>query len=502
MHISEKKKIDWTKYVPIVLIVELVIVALLFCYKDGINGNDFWWHIKVGEWILENGKVPTQGIFSWYGMQENIPWTAHEWLSEILYYLMYQNWGSVGIFCFSFVAAGIMIFLLFRQVKEYFMNNALISGLFFTLLAVVCSLFFYGRPHVFSFFLLYFELKLLYEFMENPECKKIYFLPLIGCLWSNLHGGSSSLSYILCFVFLLCSKLNFTIGRVYSEKLNNKAFFKLLGVSVGTILSILVNPIGIKVLIFPYTSLGDNLMMQIISEWHAPDAKDIGQLIAYFLPIILMSIGLFTEKKKIRFLDLIVMAMFLYLFFRSARFIMLWYIAAAFYAFRYMPACKVAAITKWWEKIIVIVCGVALMGIMVYGTLEICSNFKKGDMISKTISDEMIAYVKEDAPERIFNDYNVGESLIYNDIEVFFDARADMYGTKHILENALSLMLLEQANTEAKTSYVDVEELMDYYDFDGILILKVRPLYSYMMSHPEKYECVFEDTTSGYFKRK
>ena len=62
------------------------------------------------------------------------------------------------------------------------------------------------------------------------------------------------------------------------------------------------------------------------------------------------------------------------------------------------------------------------------------------------------------------------------------------------------MLLLEQANPDAKTSYVDVEGLMKFYDFDGIFVLKVRPLYSYMMSHPETYELVFEDGTSGYFK--
>lgn len=501
MHISAKKKIEWMKYIPAILIVEVVIVALLFCFKNGISGNDFWWHIKVGEWVLENGKVPTQDIFSWYGIQEGIPWTAHEWLADVIYYLIYQYLGSAGIFCFALLAAGVFIFLLWSQAKDYCKNNPLISGLFFTLLSVLCSLFFYGRPHVFSYFLLFFELKILYEFVENPESKKIYFLPVIGCLWSNLHGGSSNLAYILCIAFLICSRLQFTMGRVYVEKMENKAFFKLLGVSAGTMLSILINPIGIKVLIYPYTSLGNDLMMKVISEWQAPDAKTIGNVVLYFLPIVLMSIGFFTENKKIRFIDLLVMAMFLYLFFRSARFIILWYIAAAFYAFRYMPVCRVAAITKWWEKAVAAVCAVALIGFMVYGIVEICSNFQSKDMISKSTSDEMIAYIKEDAPERIFNDYNTGESLIYNDISVFFDARADLYESEHIFENGLSLMMLEQANSEAATRYVDVEALMEYYDFDGILMLKNRPLYSYMVSHPEIYECVYEDGSAGYFKR-
>ena len=30
-----------------------------------IAGDDYWWHTKVGEWIITNKKIPTTGIFSW-----------------------------------------------------------------------------------------------------------------------------------------------------------------------------------------------------------------------------------------------------------------------------------------------------------------------------------------------------------------------------------------------------------------------------------------------------
>ena len=116
-HISEKKKIDLMRYIPAFLIGEIIIVALLWCYKDGINGNDFWWHIKIGEWIVENGKIPTEGIFSWYGMKEHIPWTAHEWLSEIIFYLMHQYLGSAGVFFFSMITA--VLFIILLRTKKY-----------------------------------------------------------------------------------------------------------------------------------------------------------------------------------------------------------------------------------------------------------------------------------------------------------------------------------------------------------------------------------------------
>ena len=130
-----------------------VIGITLFCFSEGICGNDFWWHIKVGEWITNHKKIPVTDIFSWYGTSNKIPWTAHEWLSDVVYYLIFKISGSMGIYIVSVALALLMEWLLYRKSREFFDQNVLISGLFFVLYAVVTSIFFYGRPHMISFFL-------------------------------------------------------------------------------------------------------------------------------------------------------------------------------------------------------------------------------------------------------------------------------------------------------------------------------------------------------------
>lgn len=485
---------------PVAIISVIVITAILYCFSDGISGNDFWWHIKVGEYISENGAVPTTDIFSWFGVENGISWTAHEWLADLVFFIIHDLFGSIGIYILSIGMAILMTFLLLWQCKAHFNRNLLICGLFFALFAVLTSLFFYGRPHIFSYFLLFFELKILYEFYENSKTRKIYFLPLIAVLWSNLHGGSANLCYILPIAFLIAGLFNFTYGRIESYRYDKRSFMKLLIITLLSVVGILINPVGIKVLLYPYESFGDTLMMSVISEWQSPDAKIIGDLILFFFPIVLMSIGIISYERKIRIIDLIVMALFLLLFFRSSRFIILWYIAAAFYAFRYIPECRIKDITKN-TRIVVIVALLLIFliptGISVKNTITLIKNDK---LISKVISEEAVEAVKDDSPQRIFNDYNIGETLIYNDIPVFFDARADLYAQNHILEDGVSLMYLEQANSDSDTIYVDVDELIGKYKFDAILILKNRPLYSYLISHPEKYVCEYEDEKVGYFK--
>ena len=310
------------------VILGVAIVAIVYAFSTGISGNDFWWHIKVGEWVCANGSVPNRDVFSWYASGRQLPWVAHEWLSDVLLYWVHNLAGNLGVFLLSVGGALAMTLLLWHETQKTRQNNLLISGLFFVLFAVTTSLFFYGRPHLFSFFLLFAELKLLYRFFEDPKSKGIWALPLIACLWGNLHGGSSNLSYLLCIVFLVVGVLNIRIGCVYACRLEKKALFKLLGATVLTVCALALNPFGLKLLLYPYENMGDKLMLAVISEWAAPDAKNLGNLILFYLPIVLMLLGFFARDKEIRLIDLAIMGLFMLLFLRSVRFIMLWYIAA------------------------------------------------------------------------------------------------------------------------------------------------------------------------------
>ena len=69
-----------------------------------------------------------------------------------------------------------------------------------------------------------------------------------------------------------------------------------------------------------------------------------------------------------------------------------------------------------------------------------------------------------------------------------------------MMADGVSMMFLEQANPTAETTYVDVDGLIEKYDFDAILILKTRALYAYLMGHPDQFACVYEDDNVGYFR--
>ncbi len=69
-------------------------------------------------------------------MEKGIPWTAHEWLADVIFYLIFNAIGEFEVYLFSMGSAFLMIFLLWQQSKQYIRDNVLISGIFFSLLAV------------------------------------------------------------------------------------------------------------------------------------------------------------------------------------------------------------------------------------------------------------------------------------------------------------------------------------------------------------------------------
>jgi hypothetical protein len=67
---------------------------------------DTYWHIAAGRWMLAHHSIPTVDPFSYTFL--GAPWTAHEWLSEIVYAATYAigGWSAVvAIATAAFVAA-------------------------------------------------------------------------------------------------------------------------------------------------------------------------------------------------------------------------------------------------------------------------------------------------------------------------------------------------------------------------------------------------------------
>ena len=95
--------------------------AVLFASRP-LSDADFWWHLKTGEYIVATGIIPRSDFFSFtnYGR----PWVAHEWLSEVIFYVIYSRLGfNALILIFAIITALAFWIALKRSIAHPFIGG-------------------------------------------------------------------------------------------------------------------------------------------------------------------------------------------------------------------------------------------------------------------------------------------------------------------------------------------------------------------------------------------
>ncbi len=160
--------------------VGFIALSLKYCVRD----LDIWWHLKVGDWIVQNSAFPHTGILS--RTAANRPWVAYSWGYEILLSRAYAWFGLLGMGMFGVLLTLAVAYCIFWMLRR-------LAGRFwpaFGLTAIVCSAFLFDmmpRPGFFSIILFSITLTLILEANRVGQVQKLYWLPLIFVFWSNLH---------------------------------------------------------------------------------------------------------------------------------------------------------------------------------------------------------------------------------------------------------------------------------------------------------------------------
>lgn len=155
-----------------------------FYTKLCVLDSDLWWHLKVGDWIIENAAMPHTGILS--RTAANRPWVAYSWGYEVLLSRAYAWFGLIGIGVF-----GVLLTIMVAYSVYWMMLR--LSGRFWAACAgtgVICSAFLFNgmpRPFFFSIALFAVTLALLLQANRTGNAKPLYWLVPIFCVWVNLH---------------------------------------------------------------------------------------------------------------------------------------------------------------------------------------------------------------------------------------------------------------------------------------------------------------------------
>ena len=92
----------WSGLVPAALTASVLYLAVVPATRAVVD-PDIFLHLRVGEWVAEDGHVPTTDPFSQLGLEEDTRWYAYSWLFGVLVYGLHRAAGLVGVLLYAVV---------------------------------------------------------------------------------------------------------------------------------------------------------------------------------------------------------------------------------------------------------------------------------------------------------------------------------------------------------------------------------------------------------------
>ncbi len=162
----------------------IVLASIDFGARLTVRDPDIWWHLKVGDWVVQHHAVPHVGIFS--RTAGNYPWVAYSWGYEVLLSYAYSWFGLVGFALFGVLlttaVAFVLFWMLYRLCGEFWLAWILaVAGS----IAFVFSLL--PRPVFVTMILFTVVLTFFLQAQRTGRMQLLWWLPLVFVLWAHIH---------------------------------------------------------------------------------------------------------------------------------------------------------------------------------------------------------------------------------------------------------------------------------------------------------------------------
>lgn len=417
--------------------------------SGSFRSYDVWWHLQLGQDILQSGHIVAYDEYSHTAYGNFRP--PQQWLFEVAQALVYSVAGDAGLIWMRAVIAavtfGLLAWLLLRRRCSYLavmLAVLLIGGV--SLLNIQC------RPHI----LLPLLLMALFVILENSDARPWLLLlvaPLFG-LWANIHA-----SFTLGFVVIGIWTLHMALGG--SEHIEDgihvspKALVIGLGTGLLALVSCIANPVGLRLLMYCVGFLpgGDYGWATVaVREWLAPDlfgVQSLPLIITVFGGALILAVrvgktslfqmllGIFAVALGLRWVRGGLAASFLMMW-AVTPVLSRWFDEVGMELLGYAPGMTEAPKREVSAAIAIITAIVMLSGSIGLSPRGLQVHEEHAMKFPVAAVD----WVREHRPAgKMINTYHWGGYLIHRlhpDYSVFIDGRAEMYGQK-VFEDFLKI---------------------------------------------------------------
>ncbi|WP_456814253.1 MULTISPECIES: hypothetical protein [unclassified Bradyrhizobium] len=434
-----------------------------FLLKDA----DIYWHIAVGQWIVDHRAVPHVDMLSFTMRGE--PWITSEWLSEVLYFVAYELAGWTGPVMLAALASSLAYYLLALLLLKRLPNIP--ATILASAAIVMTSFHVFTRPHVLVFPLMVVWADALVRASEERRAPSLVYLPLVT-LWANLHGS---------FTLALALIGPFALETLWTSDKSDRARIAVQWIRFGVLAlgAACINPYGPEAIlvIVRILHLGDALSH--ISEWQPLDFSSVHAVTPCLIAGLayLLYSGLKLPPIRIATLLAVVYQMLVHV-----RYVDVFALVAPFFI-----ASPLAQHLSWPQlqhnrKVVAPTRSTVIAAI---AALVVASGamIAVKDLTPPLAPRAAVEKLREQRADRVLNAYFFCGYLMLQNIPVFIDSRAELYGASFLNRYVRAISLFDVA---------DFVRLLDEYKIDATLLSPSTPAVGLLDRLPE-WERVYAD---------
>lgn len=534
------------------LIAIVCIIIFCFAITPITLQNDTFYTIKIGEHILNNGINMEQDPFSMH----EIPYTYPHWLYDVGIYLIYSVGGMAGIYISTVILAcilGVTVYITNKKITK----NELVSFLLTLGVMYILTGFIAARAQLVTFILFALSIYFIEKFLETKKKRYAIALIIIPTIIANIHLAVWPFYFIIFMPYiaeyLIClfadshifhkiqnKFYNIQIKKmqakqVAEEKINklqekidisNKKFEESLKkqehrrkepykikMEKRDNTKWLIVIMLICVLTGLLTPLGDTPYTYLVKTMQGNTTKSINEHLPMVLvqseptiAILIIVVGiLMLTDTKIRLKDFFMLGGLIILTLMSRRQLSMLTLIGVYSINRmicdlfdkYDPEGTQKFMTKMTTGFgaVITILLVILMGVVEYKP-------KAGNSYINEASYpvQAVEWLKENVnlgEIRLFNEYNYGSYILFQDVKVFIDSRADLY-TPEFNGDSEKDIFSDAVQVASISRYY--EDVFDKYEITHLLIPNNTKM-NMFISRDENYEELYKDNNFVIYER-
>ncbi len=472
--------------------------------------GDVWWHIRAGEQVLRDGRVPS--VDTWSIVADGRPWISQDWLANVL--LASGNrlgpWGqtllSVGFGAITVIA----FWILWRAMALRIPQVGWASRIVWLSVGLVLAGPVMGvRVQVLDLLMATAVLWTLWRYQVDPRRRWLVAFPAIAVVWANLHAG-----WVLLFLLGGAVLVGEAVDRLLHRQPGGLAplpWSQLRDLGVALAVSagaLVVNPNGAALYEYPFYTVGITSLNRYVMEWFPADLGNIfGWLLLVFIVVGVLP-ALTVGLRRLRTADALILLGLTIMAWQAIRFLLIvGPIGAAVAAVVLAPILSDSRIGRRLAPTlsrlsqpalgargalhVALAASLVVVGIGV-ALLRISPPVQEAE-IARVLPADAVRWLDTNEPgTRIFNRYEWGGYIGQHrpTMPVFMDGRADVYGDE-LLQMYVGIIGLRG----------DPQVTFDRYGIDHAVFPPDTPLAAWFDAS-EGWERVHEDATAVIWVRR